>query len=387
MIITIEEADLDADGELRVSGWAAGNEVIDTINIMIASTRIGEAERGLARKDIALQYPHWKESAYSGFVFRYTLEPNLQKATHVFVVVTVAGYPAQAATRAVRKIPKLIKKPEETLPFHCDNSALYDDGTIDIAGWATHVSGIERIAVQLDKTPLGFADYGKMRPDVGKSYPDIASALHSGFTFHTQLTPLDAGEHDIALTIHTLRGDRFVRQWKAPVQIAGTPSVTNSGTNDDPIRLFVDKPQIVDGAFVEPVQRLLALEGWAIARQGVAAVEVYLDDAPVGKASRGIRRSDIGKNFADWPEIPNQRLRMPPASQTLFPSPTYSQNCRPRSRRQQQISGHPGPRRAYQPGYLPPAQHYAPNRKRFLADIDQRSTQPAPLRHRHPGRG
>ena len=47
---------------------------------------------------------------------------------------------------------------------------------------------------------------------------------------------------------------------------------------------------------------MLSIEGWAVARHGVAAIEAFLDGALVGAASRGVRRLDIGAAYPEWPE-------------------------------------------------------------------------------------
>ena len=65
------------------------------------------------------------------------------------------------------------------------------------------------------------------------------------------------------------------------------------------IRLVVDRPAIVKGA-AAPVRGSLSIQGWALARGGVAAVDVHLDGRRFGRAYYGIRRNDIGAAFPRW---------------------------------------------------------------------------------------
>ncbi len=301
MIIVIEEAVLDGQGALRVSGWAAGEAPVDSVEIIAAGMKLGEADYGRARPDVAADHPELVNAAHSGFLFAADLDDHARQAQQAFVVVRALGRPAQAAVRTIARedAPAADFKPSDMLRFHCDSVTLYDNGVVEILGWAAHLNEVESIEVSLDGAPIGFAIVGGLRLDVGKSHPDIPSAGRGGFSFRATLEAVAAGQHELALAISTRQGDRFVRKLAAATQIARE---SGRAVEREDIRLFIDSPKIAEGAATDPLRRMLAIDGWAIARNGLAAVELFLDGAPVGVASRGVRRLDIGAAYPDWPD-------------------------------------------------------------------------------------
>ena len=63
-----------------------------------------------------------------------------------------------------------------------DTVGAYDvNGSFPVSGWAADVDGIARIDVQIDNLSTQSANYGDPRPDVHNSFPDLPSALYSGF--------------------------------------------------------------------------------------------------------------------------------------------------------------------------------------------------------------
>ena len=300
LVVTIEEARLDSQGVLRVSGWASGPAPVEAVEIQAAGVRIGEAEYGRPRPDVADDYPDFAGAGASGYRLAATLTEEVLDATEVAVVVRAGdGATRSAVAKIVRAEHVELRRPVDALHFECDSLTLYDDGSVEVFGWAVHPDEIAAIDVRLDGQRLGAATLGGNRPDVARSLPELASARRSGFEFREVVDNLAAGEHQVALEISTRRGEWFVRSLTAATQIARDKP---PGAGREDIRLVIDSPQIADGALVEPVRRMLSIAGWAIARHGVAAVEAFLDGAPVGAASRGARRLDIGAAFPDWPE-------------------------------------------------------------------------------------
>jgi ADP-heptose:LPS heptosyltransferase/GT2 family glycosyltransferase len=74
------------------------------------------------------------------------------------------------------------------------------------------------------------------------------------------------------------------------------------GSSDDaPCKLFIDDPAIFADHAAEIVHSGLVIEGWALARDGVASIEIYLDEEWFDRANFGGRREDIAATFPDWP--------------------------------------------------------------------------------------
>jgi ADP-heptose:LPS heptosyltransferase/GT2 family glycosyltransferase len=299
MIVSVEEAAVDDRGILRVAGWAAGLERVERIDIVAGGVPLGQARHGLPRPDVAAGQPEFLDVGLCGFMFEGPLDERARQAEQLFVIAHIQGRSEKAVTAHPIAKAGGAALATDGLRFYCDVSALYDDGAVELGGWAAHVDEVARIEVSLDGVAIGEAQIGRPRPDVGGSHPDIPSAGRSGYEFGAKLDELAAGEHEITLIVGTLRGGRYVRTLKASTQIARD---AGRAAERQDIRVFVDSPRVVDGAFEAPVRRLLAIEGWAIARHGVAAVEAFLDGALVSVASRGVRRQDIGASYPDWPD-------------------------------------------------------------------------------------
>ncbi len=299
-IVSVEEAVLDEQGVLHVGGWAAGPARVERIELFAGGAPLGAAQYGLPRPDVAAGYPEFPDADRCGFAFAGPIDERARLADQVFVIAHIQGQAEKAAAaRPVVKSCGAAPPPDDGLRLHCDVVALYDDGAVEIAGWAAHVEEVARIDIGLDGAKIGGAQIGRPRPDVGELFTEIPSAGRSGFDFGVTLDAIAAGEHEITLSIATLRGGLYVRKLKGSTQIARE---AGSAAERQDIRLFVDSPRVLDGAFEAPVRRMLAIEGWAIARRGVAAVEAFLDGVFVSVASRGVRRQDIGASFPDWPD-------------------------------------------------------------------------------------
>src|SRR5581483_3624436 len=69
---------------------------------------------------------------------------------------------------------------------------------------------------------------------------------------------------------------------------------------DGDIDLHLDRPLVSGDAAVEIVRGNFIVEGWAVARAGIAVVEVTVDDGLPHAAHRGIRRSDVASLHPGW---------------------------------------------------------------------------------------
>jgi Bacterial Ig domain len=79
-------------------------------------------------------------------------------------------------------------------------------GTAYIAGWAAAESGIEFVAVYIDRDLAGFAKLGVGRPDVGKAFPWLAGSSESGWRLDLDTSGLPSGRHEILVQARTKQG-------------------------------------------------------------------------------------------------------------------------------------------------------------------------------------
>src|SRR5207247_316945 len=57
--------------------------------------------------------------------------------------------------------------------------------------------------------------------------------------------------------------------------------------------LHIDSPRVIGGAAEAPVRGNLEIGGWALAKSGVAAIDIAIDGTSVAAADYGLRRLDI----------------------------------------------------------------------------------------------
>jgi ADP-heptose:LPS heptosyltransferase/GT2 family glycosyltransferase len=168
--------------------------------------------------------------------------------------------------------------------------------------------------VSLDDIALGVATLGLERPDVGNHHPTITGAEAGGFAFRGSRAPtVERAAHGLHLSIRSTAGEttelrQRLRAEPAPAPAAPPPPPKAAAApamapepSSDAIRLAIDRPALTNGVAREPVRGMLAIAGWALAREGIDRIEVQLDDTPLGIAYYGDRREDVAAAFADWP--------------------------------------------------------------------------------------
>src|SRR5262249_10871245 len=84
------------------------------------------------------------------------------------------------------------------------------------------------------------------------------------------------------------------------VQRAADPEVTPAVAAASDRELTLDTPMLVGGLMGTPVRGNLEISGWALARAGVAAIEIAVDDQVLMAADYGLRRLDVLSAFPDW---------------------------------------------------------------------------------------
>src|SRR3712207_8159099 len=73
----------------QVSGWAFSPAGIREVSVWLDGQRVGDAELGLERPDVAQEHPEWRDAERSGFRYRFetTLTPPLPRTAELTVVV------------------------------------------------------------------------------------------------------------------------------------------------------------------------------------------------------------------------------------------------------------------------------------------------------------
>ena len=79
---------------------------------------------------------------------------------------------------------------------------------VEIRGWALARSGIDRVLVRVGNQPPEAAAYGILRPDVGRSYPEIAGSDHAGYRFFWDTSGLPEGPRSVRVRAIARSGQR-----------------------------------------------------------------------------------------------------------------------------------------------------------------------------------
>ena len=301
--LAIDAAGVDAGGILEVRGWAVAKVQIERVEVFIDGRRLGRAEFGAARDDIAAAHPDYPNSRFSGFALKTDIGDFGPGRKTVTVRAAARSDLVADAAAAVevprRRVDRKPGGPEPELRHHCDALRLTSEGHLVVKGWAIAAASIETLVVLVDGEEIGQAEIGIERPDIANLFPALRKARQSGFAFDARLGGPIAGEHQVTLLLVFEGG--HVEELELPVTAVDARLARWAYFGMDPDRrLQVDTPEVVDGALPAPVVGNLEITGWALARAGVAAVEITIDGQPMAIADHGLRRLDIRAAFPDW---------------------------------------------------------------------------------------
>ena len=321
-----ERAALDARGLLQVQGWAVSVEPIVTVQAFIGDERISVTDLGELRDDVAGAFPAYRNAATSGFSLFTEIGPR--DAASIRVQAISASGAAQSVTlplervddlRAMEPAPVEVPTPQPETPLaessplpepsarltdprrrirmFCDEVTLQPDGHLLATGWAVSPVGISAVTIEIDGRALGNAQLGLLREDVGQEYKTIPLARYAGFHFATHLRELKPGEHQVRVVVHNGMDDT-----REDVHAFQIEQPTVEPERQAEFRCEIDAPNVVDGVATDPITGRLTIEGWALARSGIAGIDVLLDDTRLGEAHYGMARQDVGVAYSDWPD-------------------------------------------------------------------------------------
>jgi ADP-heptose:LPS heptosyltransferase/GT2 family glycosyltransferase len=302
MQLVVDEAAVDRGGILRIDGWVVCVVQIESVEAFIDGARIGKAEFGRVRADIEKLHPDYPNSRFSGVALVADVSLYGAGRKTIAIRATARGGITSVATAPVQILelpaaPALVRDPG--FQYHCEEITLTPTGWIALRGWVVCASPAESVVVIFDGTEIGRAEFGLERPDLGNLFPSIAHARQPGFTFAAQTGKPVAGEHLVTLRIR--REDGQIHEAQVPVIAGGrrTPRAAQAAGDPD-LQLHVDSPYLIGGAAEAPVRGNLEISGWALAKAGVAVIEIAIDGTAVVRADYGLRRLDIQAAFPDW---------------------------------------------------------------------------------------
>lgn len=317
----VDAVRLTGRGTLQVVGWAIGATPMREICVYDDQRLLGTADLGLPRADIVVLRP---EAGRCGFMFATDLGANRTSLQTVRVRAKASGDVVREVVVPVEStgVGSDGSDDDGIILMECDHASIAKSGEIRVDGWAFGGSDVAELRILLDDQELGPASERVVRDDVGETYSGAAHALQSGFRFRYTLGRPIEGPHVLSLRATAPRAT--TRVLHLPVfaiepalcidQLASPPREQTV-----PFKCEIDTPVLSGGSAAEPITGHLTIQGWALARAGVAGIEILLDGTRVGRAYFGIRREDVASAFPDWSGALNCGFGMSIPPKTLKP--------------------------------------------------------------------
>jgi ADP-heptose:LPS heptosyltransferase/GT2 family glycosyltransferase len=321
VLLYVEQAALDRKGVLYVRGWSVAHAQIVAIQVFVGDRRMGNAQLGDLRDDITTKFPDYPNARNSGFRYSGAVEEGVLPSSIAVEAIDRNGsiirvlIPTELGTKSRDEAnagPLPASKPQvqsapdlrRALTLHCDEVFLSTNGELLVSGWAVCATGVSEVAVCLNDELVGFAELGLPRPDVGDKYLEIPQARYSGFRLTRQLAdPPQPGAHEVGLLARNGLDD--MRALAVAVTVTSPDAAIILPASATPLsqpefRFQLDNPVVIGGALPDPVVGRLVIEGWALARSGVASIDVLLDGRQLGQAYYGTARRDVEAAFPEW---------------------------------------------------------------------------------------
>ncbi|HUB10934.1 MAG TPA: glycosyltransferase family 9 protein [Acetobacteraceae bacterium] len=238
IILYVERALLDGDGNLAVHGWTVAMTPIVTVQVFTEDDeRLPAAQLGGQRDDVADFYPTYPNARHSGFVLNARLGPAAHSLENVRVqAISQHGFAMEVAV------------PVERIARRAASRPLAEPAPPAQAPYQPPAEGPNQ---------QYRADF-RTTPDALALLPDAAPAA----------APADA---------------------KPPA--GSVPVAASAPDKRREIHCFCDEAQFAaDGS--------LAVDGWAVCAVGIAGVSVYLGGEKMGDAELGLPRPDVGEQYA-----------------------------------------------------------------------------------------
>ncbi|HEV2303094.1 MAG TPA: glycosyltransferase family 9 protein [Stellaceae bacterium] len=191
--------------------------------------------------------------------------------------------------------------PGQAIAFHVDEIRLTTAGRLSASGWAVAEAGVAGVEFYLDGALVGAASLGFERPDIASAHPRMAGAERAGFRLEKDLGRPFEGTARLLVLVNGVGNDmRWAEIEVEPLAAPHPEGDTAAGSEEESIKLFVDWPPLSGKRAAETIRGGLQIEGWALARDGVASIDVSIDGESLGTAKYGIRREDVGTAWQDW---------------------------------------------------------------------------------------
>jgi hypothetical protein len=316
MLLYVEQATTDGSARMSISGWVVSREQILAVQVFHGETRLGLAKSGLDREDVGNHYASYPNARNSGFELNLTRNvPEVGAEVTVEAIARSGNVYEVTVVLSPEPEPVVAPPPPEpagpapqdeirepAIDLQCDEALLFTTGTLTVAGWSIGEDGIQSVRLLLDGAEIGEAELGRLSPDVGRTYSSNPHAWNSGYRFERKVMETAEGSHELAVIARNGAGQEKTLAFPlSAIEDDGAHGVVGELGADagSDLRLHIDLPLLQNDKVGEAVTTRLTIHGWALARDGVAVVEVFIDGQSAGSAYYGQRREDIAAVFPD----------------------------------------------------------------------------------------
>jgi hypothetical protein len=190
-------------------------------------------------------------------------------------------------------MPALLAQTAETHgELNFPDSTVTQSGVILVKGWFLTPEAISRVAVYVDDQFIANSNTNLPRIDVEQAYPNYPGIQHiaPGFQIGMLASRFANGPHTLVAKVFYSDGT---------VTELGRRTITIDNTlNQSPFG-SVDIP---DAVGIYNASGSFPVSGWALDTDGIAKVEVLIDNGVVQNAMYGDARPDVANTIADWPD-------------------------------------------------------------------------------------
>lgn len=327
-------------GNIPLHGWCLDDRGVSVVDIFVDDVIAGRASYGRQRAGVLARYPGFPDAAAAGFAF------NLDTTRYhngIHKVQPVCRSLDGGAARLPAMNLLFTNTTHNLVPFGridfpSRNAILYGDcsnfDTLSVIdGWALDAGveigdeGMSYVELLIDGSIIGntrtdcdfdpasgflYDCLGFVRQDVERAYPGLKDSPRAGWRFAINVGALIdfgfvRGFHVLTARAGDIAG-QFSNVYEIPVFFGCRDDLGNEGGFGS---IFAPRTGLTYNG-------VMTVDGWALDREGVRRIEVWLDGEKVGDAFHGVRRPGV-----------SLRYPIPSYPESAAPGFTFSFDTRP----------------------------------------------------------
>jgi beta-N-acetylglucosaminidase len=266
-------------GITNLRGWFLDVSGVAKLEVLVDGKVFGQAVYGNSRPDVLKVFPQY-QNTNAGFEF--ALDTNI--LSNGWHSITVRETAKNGSINELQQINVNVQNLE--LIGFMDaplNGSILKDIT-NIRGWFLDDDGVSKVEVLVDGQIVGQAQYGSLRTDVQKVFPEYQNA-NGGYDFVLDTKSLSNGDHIIA--VRATGNNGTTRQYQSIVSVQNLEHLPTLG--------FIDTPK--SGSTIAGITNI---RGWYLDGSGVSKIEIFLDGKFIGNAQYGLSRPDVQNVYPEY---------------------------------------------------------------------------------------